>query len=89
MADLIPPRRGEFLTRDGQPTQRFITWIENLTLQGNTTASNTSTNVSDNSTQRAQLLALQEKVGSGDFLTSDDTGFTVDSERLTVDMDES
>lgn len=30
MANIIPPRRGEFLTQEGRPTQRFITWIETL-----------------------------------------------------------
>ena len=35
MVDIIAPRRGEFFTPDGIPTQRFITWIEGLTLQGN------------------------------------------------------
>ena len=35
MADLIPPKRGEFFTPNGIPTQRFITWIENLTTQTN------------------------------------------------------
>ncbi len=33
---IITPRRDEFFTRDGVPTQRFITWIEALTLQTNT-----------------------------------------------------
>ena len=33
---ITPPRRGEFLTADGQPTHRFITWIESLTSQTNT-----------------------------------------------------
>jgi hypothetical protein len=37
MANLIAPRRGEFFTPDGMPTQRFITWIENLTTQSNDT----------------------------------------------------
>ncbi len=36
MATITPPRRGEFLTADGQPTHRFITWIESLTAQTNT-----------------------------------------------------
>ena len=36
MAELISPRRGEFFTKDGVPTQRFITWIENLTFTTNT-----------------------------------------------------
>ena len=34
---LTPPRRGEFLTKDGEPTHRFITWIESLTSQSNET----------------------------------------------------
>ena len=33
---IITPRRDEFFTRDGVPTQRFITWIEALTIQTNT-----------------------------------------------------
>ena len=37
MADLIPPRRGEFLTKQGEPTLRFINWIESLTTQSNST----------------------------------------------------
>ena len=36
----------------------------------------------------ARLLALQAQVGSGNFLTSDETGFTVDTDKLSVDMDE-
>ena len=87
MADLIPPRRNEFLTRDGVPTQRFAEYLEQLTRETNTTVAATSIN-SDGSAARAQLLALQLQVGSGDFLTSDETGFTVDTDKLTVDMDE-
>ena len=46
MAELIAPRRGEFFTPDGMPTQRFITWIENLTVSTNTnTADIVYTNV--------------------------------------------
>ncbi len=87
MADLIPPRRNELLTRDGVPTQRFADYLERLTSQTNTTVAATSINA-DGSAARAQLLALQLQVGSGDFLTSDETGFTVDTDKLTVDMDE-
>jgi hypothetical protein len=36
----------------------------------------------------AFINKLQAQVGSGNFLTSDETGFTVDSDRLSVDMDE-
>lgn len=37
MSELIPPRRGEFVTSEGVPTQRFIAWIESLTTQTNST----------------------------------------------------
>ena len=37
-------------------------------------------------TSFAQTAALQLQIGSGDALTSDETGFTVDSNKLTVDM---
>ena len=36
----------------------------------------------------AQLFELEDRIGSGDFLTSDETGFTVDSTALSVDMTE-
>lgn len=39
---IIPPRRGEFFTPGGEPTIRFITWIENLTLDVNTTVGEVS-----------------------------------------------
>ena len=87
MSNLIPPRRGEFLTSKGEPTLRFINWIESLTTQTNTTTIVTNT-ITNSSSVRAQLFALQEQMGSGDFLTSDDTGFTVDTIKLTVDMSE-
>lgn len=88
MSDLIPPRRNEFLTKDGVPTQRFSDYLEAIANKTNSNTSAVSVN-SDGSAARAQLLALQEQVGSGDFLTSDETGFTVDTDKLTVDMDES
>jgi hypothetical protein len=88
MAELIPPRRSEFLTREGVPTQRFSEYLEQLTSKTNSTVTTIITASTNNSAVRAQLLALQEQVGSGDFLTSDDTGFTVDSIKFTADMAE-
>ena len=38
--------------------------------------------------QQAQLNTINERLGSGDFLTSDETGFTVDLNTLSVDMTE-
>jgi len=88
MGDIVPPRRDQFLTKDGIPTQRFIEYLEALTTQTNTTAS-TTIESSDNSSIRAELLALQQQVGSGNFLTSDETGFTVDTDKHSADQDES
>ena len=36
----------------------------------------------------ALITQLRIDIGSGNFLTSDETGFTVDTDKLTVDMDE-
>tara|TARA_R110000751_G_scaffold307641_1_gene430357 strand:- start:1674 stop:1940 length:267 start_codon:yes stop_codon:yes gene_type:complete len=87
MSDLIPPRRDEFLTRDGRPTQRFIEYLEALTRQTNTSAT-VASSVSDNSALRAQLKALQQQVGSGNPLTWDETGFTWDSTKHSFDQTE-
>lgn len=86
MAELIPPRRNEFLTRDGLPTTRFAEYLEQLASRTNENTSNAITSPIE--TALALLFALEDRLGSGDFLTSDETGFTVDSDRLTVDMDE-
>ena len=87
MAELVPPRRNEFLTRDGVPTQRFAEYLEQLTRDTNTVVASASVSV-DGSATRAQLLALQQQVGSGDFLTWDDDGFSWDSDKFTFDQDE-
>ena len=42
MAIITPPKRGEFLTAKGEPTLRFITWIESLTAQSNEVTSEVS-----------------------------------------------
>ena len=87
MADIIPPKRCEFLTKVGQPTPRFIQYLEALTKQTNTSAT-VASSVSDNSAIRAQLKALQQQVGSGNPLTWDETGFTWDSTKHSFDQTE-
>ncbi len=87
MADLIPPTRSDSLiNEDGSPTIRTAEYLEDLARQGNSTT-NTVTSLVDN-TALALLFALENRIGSGDFLTSDETGFTVDTDKLSVDMDE-
>ncbi len=88
MAQLIPPRRNEFLTKEGAPTQRFSEYLELLTSKTNSTVTTIVTASTNNSSVRAQMLALQEQVGSGDFLTWDDDGFSWVSDQFTFDQDE-
>lgn len=86
MSELIPPRRNEFLTKDGLPTTRFAEYLESLASRTNENTANTQTTLIE--TALALTFALENRLGSGDFLTSDEAGFTVDSDLLTVDMDE-
>jgi hypothetical protein len=87
MADLIPPRRSDILTNSGIPTLRHAEFLESLVTKTNNTVDSVGANTNGSSV-RAQLLTLQQQVGSGNFLTSDDTGFTVDSIKFTTDMTE-
>lgn len=86
MADVIPPRRDEPLTTDGIPTLRFSEYLEEIAQNNNVTTTIVSSTVQ--STALAQIFALENRIGSGDALTSDETGFTVDTDKLSVDMDE-
>ena len=67
MAELLPPRRGEFLTADGQPTLRFITWIESLTTISNTTTDTTDI-LSSLSPGIAANVALEKRVSDLEIL---------------------
>lgn len=86
MADLIPPRRDEPLTVDGISTQRFAEYLEGVARQSDVTT--TVISAAAISSVHNLLFSLENRLGSGDSLTSDETGFTVDLDTLTVDMDE-
>lgn len=86
MADLIPPRRNEFVTKEGVPTTRFAEYLEAVASQTNQNTANTPTTLIE--TALSLIFALENRLGSGDFLTWDETGFTWDSDKLTFDMDE-
>ena len=81
---LIPPRRDQFLTADGLPTTRFSEYLEGLGRESNTAS--TIISAIESSSVMALVNDLSQRVGSGQFLTSDETGFTVDSGLLSVDM---
>jgi hypothetical protein len=52
------------------------------------TTINVTVQEQSNACQNALLYTLLDRLGSGDALTSDETGFTVDTIELTVDMTE-
>lgn len=87
MVDIIPPLRTEPLFDEfGNMTIRFAEYLEQ-------TAETVNENTNEANTLRlenvlALVNALENRLGSGDALTSDETGFTVDSDKLTVDMTE-
>lgn len=85
MAVVIPPRN-EVFTAEGLPTLRFYEFLRSLSDQSNVTTSDV-TSMLDN-TAISLLNDLINRIGSGDFLTWDDTGFTWDSDKLSFDMDE-
>jgi len=87
MADkIIPPRRDELLTNVGRGTVRFSDYLERIAKQTNSNSSDLEATTTPNIF--AALFSLEERIGSGDQLTSDETGFTVDLIKLTVDMTE-
>ena len=83
---LIPPRRDQVITSQGDMTQRFAEYLEGL---GNTTNDNTDEIASSTSVELLTLIAdINNRLGSGDALTSDSDSFTVDSTELFVDQTE-
>jgi len=87
MADpLIPPRRDQILTKDGELTLRAANFFEALSNISNET---TVTIESETSIETLSLIAdINNRLGSGDALTSDSDSFTVDSTILFVDLTE-
>ena len=74
MANLIPPRRGEFLTSDGQPTQRFISWIESITTDSNSTTEIVTEVVQDESDSSELSATVQQlKKRISDLENNNDT----------------
>ena len=86
MAKIIPPRRNEVLTRTGTGTTRFMDYLEQTANQINDTTA--AVDAATVQILAASIFDLQARLGSGDFLTSDTTSFTVDSTVLFTDMTE-
>lgn len=86
MADIIPPRRGEEITKDGKASVRLSEYLELLTSRTNESTNEIATSPIES--VLAYHFALEARIGSGNALTCDETGFTIDSDKLTIDMDE-
>jgi len=84
---LIALRRGEpIFDGRGFGTRRFNEYIELLTEQTNTNTNEISAAVS---IEIFALIAdINNRLGSGDALTSDSDSFTIDSTELFVDLTE-
>lgn len=85
--NVIPPLRGEPLfDAQGNPTIRFAEFLDRMAVEVNEIISTSDSEFT--LSLGGKLAALQAQIGSGDALTSDETGFTVDSSKLSVDMTE-
>jgi len=82
MTDIIVPRRGEkLLDENGEPTLRFIRWMEDLT--GNSNLSGSELSAIQSFSTQAQWL--QRQIDGLPQLTVDTTGFTIDTTIITTD----
>lgn len=87
MPDIIPPRRDELLTAGGIATIRFAEYLENVASTSNENA-NVASQQSLPLTLTSALADINQRIGSGNTLTWDDTGFTWDADIYSFDQDE-
>lgn len=82
MADIIvPSRAGEFFDKNGEPTLRFVRWMESVT--DTTNSSNDELSSIHSFSDQAQWL--QQQINGLPEFTMDTTGFTMDTTDFTMD----
>lgn len=82
---VTPPLRSESpFDEFGRFTIRYNEFFEQTAESVNSSAEVAAQ--TSNKSALSRIFALENRLGSGDPLTSDETGFTVDSDRLSVDM---
>ena len=82
---LIVPRRAEdFFDKNGNPTLRFINFLEGMTEQTNTNTGSAESNSSGQVIGSATLEQAKAAGGIRNF-TMDSTGFTMDSTQWSMD----
>lgn len=95
MAEIIAPqRREEWIDKSGTLTLRATRFLESLTDTTNTVVIRTEvieTELAEDTgigSLNAQVLRLQKIIGSGNPITIDTTGFTIDNTKQTIDRTE-
>ena len=84
---IIPLRETEpIFDQRGVGTRRFNEFIREIAEVSNTNTASISAAVSID--LFSQVAEIQNRLGSGDSLTSDSDSFTVDSDELFVDLTE-
>ncbi len=84
MAVITPQRREDFFDEDGNPTLRFIRFLESLTEQANDTATDVNTAL-DAITFSSQMQQLRKELDGLPEVTMDTEGFTMDATEFTMD----
>jgi hypothetical protein len=85
MATIIVPRRREdFFNDRGDPTQRFVTWMELVTESNNDTVT-TIINADKGAPFGPQIQQILKELAGLPNFTVDTTGFTADSTFITAD----
>ena len=89
MADpiIVPRRRQDWFTDDGNLTLRALKFFESSTSTTNN-ITNIITQTTGQASLNAILIRLQKQVGSGQVLTIDTSGFTVDTSFQFTDQAE-
>lgn len=84
---IVPPKRGEILTPGGRATVRLHEFWERLSTTTNQNNEAVESGVTFNFAL-SRVNALENRLGSGNPLTWDETGFTWDTDKLSFDQDE-
>lgn len=98
MVDTVSEFRQIFLTykdvKENNPNwtdrmiEDYLSMKQDLITTAEAGDSVANTDITSSPLALALINDIRDQIGSGDALTSDETGFTVDSDKLSVDMDE-
>lgn len=84
---IVPRRLEDWFMPNGEFTLRALRFFENLTIDTNQAVQEIEDETGIGSLN-AQVLRMQAQIGSGQPITIDTTGFTVDTTRQTTDRTE-